>query len=270
MCAMLALIVLVLAASVHAGDLECPPGATLRVNDLDRGRGRAEVCVDDAGNLDGPARMYIGDVLRREDSWQSGVQHGRVIVYDERGVKREERFYQAGELAGIETFFHANGVRASVTTYTAGVKQGAVAQWDEAGRPLVEGYFFAGEADGLWHFSPPGEAPYVRVFEAGKPAAPIDPSRGCAAWAEASEAQRTDFVGNFLLKSVAALDLDAKSPGAQLAGYRLRACTLGDPLRVIRSIDAACGTEPREFLPESVSEEIAKVIASCMLRRDVE
>jgi hypothetical protein len=39
---------------------------------------------------------------------------------------------------------------------------------------------------------------------------------------------------------------------------------------VIRSIDAACGTEPREFLPESVSEEIAKVIASCMLRRDVE
>ena len=32
--------------------------------------------------------MFVQGVLRREDSWQHGVPHGRSAIYDEHGVKR--------------------------------------------------------------------------------------------------------------------------------------------------------------------------------------
>jgi hypothetical protein len=259
-----ALTVFTLCASGFADELECPPGARLRVDD--GSRGRAEMCVDDAGNLDGPARMYLGDVLRREDSWQGGVQHGRAIVYDELGVNREERFYRAGQVHGIETHFHANGVRRTVTTYDEGEKQGRIAEWDDAGRPLVAGYFFAGEPDGLWHFSPPGEAPYVRVFEAGAAVTPIAASEGCVAWSKASAGQQELLAATLLLQSVAELDLDATTPNAQLARYRLHACALGDPMSVERAIAASCAAKEPLLLGAQTSDTLAAAIADCFVQ----
>lgn len=254
-----ALTVLALCVSGSADELDCPPGARLRVDE--DSRGRAEMCVDDAGGLDGPARMYVGDVLRREDSWQGGVQHGRDIIYDEHGVKREERFYRAGQVHGIETHFHANRVRRTVTTYDEGEERGRIAEWDDAGRRLVEGYFFAGEPDGLWHFSPPGEAPTVRVFEVGAAVTPIAASEGCAAWSKASAGQQELLAAALLLQSVASLDLDAKTPNAQLARYRLLACALGDPMRVERAIAASCAAEEPRILGARTSDTLAAAIA---------
>jgi len=253
----------VVAGRLAAQELECPPGATLETREAENAR--VEMCVGDAGDLDGPAREFRGGVLRREDSWVHGVRHGGSAVYDENGVKREERWHQAGELEASETYFHANGERKSVTQYLQGEKQGDIGEWDESGRPLVRGHFFADRAEGVWLFTPPGEAAYVRVFVAGQAVTPLDPSDGCVGWERASAPQREQLAADLALGVVDSIEGQGRRAASGPTRYRLRVCLLEDLGRIGRALDASCASEARELLGDSSTDAVAAFTAECML-----
>jgi hypothetical protein len=67
------------------------------------------------------------------------------------------------------------------------------------------------------------------------------------------------------LKAAAALDLDAKAPGAQLARSRLRACALGAPICEFRAaISAAFAADATDFIPAALGGTLAAALAECV------
>lgn len=134
--------------------LVCPPGAKLEV--LEGDRGRIEFCAR-GEILHGPAReWYPNGMQRTADKWFEGQRIGVWVIWDEQGVKREERCYRAGKLDGRETYWHPNRRRRSITHYRAGVKEGPIAEWDENGLQIAAGQFEGGRAQGTWTFRRPG------------------------------------------------------------------------------------------------------------------
>jgi hypothetical protein len=222
------------------------------------------MCVDEEGKLDGPARLFRDGLLRREDSWSHGKPHGPATIYDEHGVLRERRFYQAGLLAGAEMFFHANGRKRTDTRYDLGVKSGAAGEWDERGRQRVSGSFVGGEASGLWWFAPPGEPVFAKFFDAGEAVTPLDEQRECPAWAEASENQRTLFVA-----SLAALTLNALPPGifspAQPDPLHAAQCMEFGSDLVSAALDSDCTADPPELVGPKAQNLLADYAAKCLL-----
>ena len=166
--------IMLAASSVRAEQppLSCPTPAELEV--LSGEKGRIEYCATPDGALHGPAReWYPNGAQRTSDNWRDGKKHGRWLVFDEHGAKREERFYSDGQLQGPETHWFSNGQTRSVTCWAAGRKQGPVAEWTESGVQVVRGQHEDDLMDGFWYFKRPADSLEIRVrFTAGEDSDP--------------------------------------------------------------------------------------------------
>ena len=259
----LAASIAIVASALHAAEIECPPGSPLRVEEP--AGGRIEMCVDEEGKLDGPARLFRDGVLRREDSWSHGTPHGGASIYDEHGVLRERRFHQAGLLAGRETFFHPNGLKRTETEYRENVKSGVVGEWDERGRQVVDGFFLAGDPHGLWWFAPPRDPVYAKVFEAGEALHPLDPGLGCAGWVAAGEGERSLFVASLEAVALNALPPEA-IPEAPPGPLAVAHCMEFASELVEHAVDAECSAEAPELAGPITTRTVAAVAAKCAKR----
>jgi antitoxin component YwqK of YwqJK toxin-antitoxin module len=140
-------------ALAAAGDLSCPPGASL----LGAGPpGGSEVwCArpDVAGKpvRQGPSRAYYDDgSIRVEAIWKDGRLDGAFVEYHRGGVVAQRGAYRDGERQGPWVFNYASGTREEEIEFDRGRRNGRFTSYHPNGRKKTEGRFCFGLQCGRW------------------------------------------------------------------------------------------------------------------------
>jgi hypothetical protein len=251
-----------ISAGAAADARACPPGATATVEE--QTGVRIETCVDAQSKLDGPARLFRAGVLRREDGWSHGVQHGLSAVYDERGTRREERSYAAGRLEGPERFFHASGAPQSTTQYAGGKKHGPIAEWDASGTQLVEGAFSEDARAGIWLGGEAGKPLTAIVHVAGERVRPLDLDSSCAAWGAAAAGPRDQLAADYSLLILGEFERDPVAPIGEIDRFAAARCIVSGLATVEAAMTESCARGPSP-LGDATSRAVAERVGECLL-----
>ncbi len=252
-----------LASAASGQPVSCPTGAEPRVEE--REGARTEMCVDADGKLEGSARTFRGGIVRREDHWRHGVPHGASAVFDEHGVRREQRSHEDGRLVGPETFFHPSGRPQSTTHYAAGKKQGPIAEWAPDGTQLVDGAFANDEPAGTWIGAKPGEPLTAIVHAGGKRARALELESGCGAWKRAEASTRTQFAADFALLILTEFEQAPVAPIGEIDRFAAARCIVSGLGAIEAAMDASCVQGERDPIGDATSTAVAQTVGECLL-----
>ena len=248
--------------SSRAEDCECPEGTTRQVLDGEPGKGRICYCETSDGTLHGPGiGWYPNGVKWRSDYWTNGQKDGCWRIWDETGVLREERFYDAGVQTGTETFWFADGThKKTVTHFSGGRPHGPVLQWDESGQVVVSGQHEHGQRHGIWALRiPPAPSPRVIVLDGGRDITQTlerqDPSE-CQTWTRASVLENQGRV------ALMAAALMAETPAMQAFDFFQTVVCISDQSSALAR-DAVAVCESGGDVLGALSELVTQHIVDC-------
>jgi hypothetical protein len=217
-----------------------------------RGDARLMRCEEADGTLHGPSEDWFPEGGRRsQGGWVHGREHGRWVVWDALGTRREERFYVDGELNGVETVWYATGSKRSVTYFEAGVRHGRIALWDEQGRQLIEGRLREGRKHGLWTIRGTAE----RVHEAAYAVMVDDedrthglletPPANCDEWLAEGLLRRRGFLAVLALHS---LRFASSSQSDRVRDeFSIAVCIARESALTVARVGEACETGSTSF-----------------------
>ncbi|HOI00777.1 MAG TPA: hypothetical protein PLE85_09600, partial [Bacteroidales bacterium] len=79
---------------------------------------------------------YLSGHIKEQGGYRMGVQHGRWVYYDDRGIISREQTFKDGRPEGYWAEYYANGKKKSEGSYLENFKHGKWSYWDQDGKLL--------------------------------------------------------------------------------------------------------------------------------------
>lgn len=107
--------------------------------------------------------------LKSLDTYRSGIQEGRAVVYHENGAVSEETTYRNGERHGDWKQYYSSGKLMSEGTFKDGIRVGLYVKYYPNGKEWVHGKYENGFKESTWRYgNEDGSIGQMVVFRRGK------------------------------------------------------------------------------------------------------